>query len=196
MDALESGRVTLGELNLDLERRRALLFHSDDETRRRAEAFFSDAGVVTRREALERMRSALELAGDPRSGREHFAELCARCHRLGGQGEAVGPDLDAAAPTTPETLLHDFFDPTAATETGFVSYSVETRDGRLLSGLLRDETDTSLTLLAAGQEATEIPRDQIERLWTGGLSLMPEELEAGLDPQGIADLIAYVRDPR
>lgn len=195
MDALESGRVTLGELNLDLERRRQLLFWSDPGIRRRAEAFFSDAGVVTREEALARMRPALDLQGDPRAGRAHFAGLCARCHRYGGQGSAVGPDLEGAVHKSAETLLHDIVDPNAATETQWVSYSVETADGRILSGLLRDETDAGLAIVAAGGEVTEVSRDRIERLWTGGLSLMPEELETGLDPQGMADLLAYLRDP-
>jgi putative heme-binding domain-containing protein len=195
LDALEGGRVTLGELNLHLERRRALLVSPDPEIRRRAEAFFSDAGVVTREEALRKMRPALERAGDARAGRVHFEALCARCHRLGGLGVAIGPDLSHAVHKSPETLLHDIVDPNAATETTWVSYSVETVDGRILSGLLRDETDESLSILNAGGEITEVRRDRIQRLWTGGLSLMPEELEAGLEPGAMADLLAYLRDP-
>ena len=195
LDALESGRVTLGELNLDLERRRQLLFWSEPAIHRRAEALFSDAGVVTREEALAKMRPALALSGDPAAGRTHFADLCARCHRYGGQGTEVGPDLEGAVHKSDETLLHDLIDPNAATETQWVSYSVETDDGRILSGLLRDETDARLTIVGAGGEVWEVSRDRIERLWTGGLSFMPEELETGLDPQGMADLLAYLRDP-
>jgi putative heme-binding domain-containing protein len=150
---------------------------------------------VTRKQALERMRPALELAGDASAGRRHFTELCSRCHRLGGQGTSVGPDLEGAAHKSAETLLHDIVDPNAATETTWVSYSVETDDGRILSGLLRDETETSLGILMAGGETAEVQRNRIQRLWTGGLSLMPEELEAGLEPRAMADLLAYVRDP-
>jgi putative membrane-bound dehydrogenase-like protein len=193
--AVETGRVSLGELNLHLERRRALLRSRDEDVRRRAEALFSDAGVVTRAEALERMRPALTATGRPAAGRRHYRVLCARCHRLGEEGVPLGPDLHEVARKSPETLLHDIVDPNAAVETRDVSYSVETRDGRLLTGLLRNETDADLEIVAAGGEATRVRRDEIERLWTGGLSLMPEELELGLEPQDLADLLAYLRSP-
>ena len=195
LDGLEDGTVTLGELNLDLERRRALLWSPDESVRRRAGALFGDAGIVTRKEALVRMRPALELEGDAEAGRAVFGTLCARCHRIGGEGAELGPDLTDVSRKGAETLLHEIVDPNAAVETRYVSYTVETRDGRVLSGIVVDETDDRLTVREAGRD-TELRRAEIAKMWTGGLSAMPEELETGMEPQAMADLLAFLQQPR
>jgi hypothetical protein len=38
-----------------------------------------------------------------------------------------------------------------------------------------------------------VPRSRIEAISSTGLSLMPEGLEKGLQPQDFADLIAFIR---
>ena len=91
LDAIESGRIRLGEMNFDLERRRFLLRSPAPEIRRRARALFDDAGVVTRAAAIEAMRPALRLDGDAARGEALFLELCARCHRSGGAGGRARP---------------------------------------------------------------------------------------------------------
>ena len=65
-----------------------------------------------------------------------------------------------------------------------------------LSGILLNETDDRLTVLEAGGVETEVLRRDVVSLWTGGLSTMPEELEVGLELQALADLLAYLQEPR
>ena len=196
LTALEDGAVTLGELNLDLERRRALLHSPDARIRGRASELFSDAGVLTRADALAAMRPALELEGRPDAGRVVFEQLCARCHRVGGEGADLGPDLTEISRKSKETLLHEIVDPNAAVESRFVAYTVETRDGRILSGIVVNEADDRLTVREAGGRDTEVLRRDVERLWTDGLSAMPEQLETGMDRQAMADLLAFLQVPR
>lgn len=121
LDALENGRIRLGEMNFILERRRFLLRSPEPEIRLRAQALFDDAGVVTRAEALEAMRPALGLDGDPERGEALFLELCARCHRRGGAGSGPGPDLSGIGRKSAETLLHDILDPNAAVDASYVN---------------------------------------------------------------------------
>jgi len=193
LDAIEEGTVTLGELNLDLERRRALLRSPDEEVRERAGRLFSDKGVVTRAEALAAMRPALDLEGSPERGHAVFTRLCVRCHRVGGEGTDLGPDLTEISRKSAETLLHEIVDPNAAVEARFVGYTVETRDGRILSGILVGESDDRLSVREAGGRDTEVERRDIERLYTDGLSAMPEQLETGMDPREMADLLAFLQ---
>ena len=40
----------------------------------------------------------------------------------------------------------------------------------------------------------EIASDRIVDMWTGGLSMMPESLESGLDLQAFADLLEYLQE--
>ena len=192
LDAIESGRIGLGEMNFDLERRRFLLRSPEPEIRRRARALFDDAGVVTRADAIEAMRPALELDGDPERGEALFLELCARCHRSGGSGGGPGPDLSGIGRKSAETLLHDILDPNAAVDAAYVNYVVETVDGEVHSGLLAESAGGGVVLRAAEDLLIEVPAERVREVRSDGLSMMPEELEAGLAPGDMADLLAFL----
>ncbi len=192
LDALESGRIRVGEMNFILERRRFLLRSPEPEIRVRAQALFDDAGVVTRAEALEAMRPALGLDGDPERGEALFLELCARCHRSGGAGSGPGPDLSGIGRKSAETLLHDILDPNAAVDASYVNYVVETTDGEVHTGLLAESTGGGIVLRAAEDLLIEVPAERVREVRSDGLSMMPEELEAGLEPADMADLLAFL----
>ena len=192
LDALEDGRIRVGEMNFILERRRFLLRSPEPEIRLRAQALFDDAGVVTRAEALEAMRPALALDGDPERGEALFLELCARCHRSGGAGSGPGPDLSGIGRKSAETLLHDILDPNAAVDASYVNYVVETTDGEVHSGLLADSGEGGVALRAAEDLLIEVPAERVREIRSDGLSMMPEELEAGLEPADMADLLAFL----
>lgn len=192
LDAIESGRIGLGEMNFDLERRRFLLRSPEPEIRRRARVLFDDAGVVTRADAIEAMRPALELDGDPERGQGVFLELCARCHRSGGSGGGPGPDLSGIGRKSAETLLHDILDPNAAVDAAYVNYVVETVDGEVHSGLLAESGGGGIVLRAAEDLLIEVPAERVREVRSDGLSMMPEELEAGLAPGDMADLLAFL----
>ncbi len=192
LDALENGRIRVGEMNFDLERRRFLLRSPEPEIRLRARALFDDAGVVTRAGALEAMRPALGLDGDPERGEALFLELCARCHRSGGAGSGPGPDLSGIGRKSAETLLHDILDPNAAVDASYVNYVVETTDGEVHTGLLAESTGGGIVLRAAEDLLIEVPAERVREVRSDGLSMMPEELEAGLEPADMADLLAFL----
>ena len=193
LDAIESGRIRLGEMNFILERRRFLLRSPDPAIRRRAAALFDDAGVVSRPEALAAMRPALDLEGDPGRGEALFLDLCARCHRSGESGGGPGPELSGIGRKSAETLLHDILDPNAAVDTAYVNYIVETVEGEAFSGLLAASSGGGVVLRAAEDALIEVPGERIREVRSDGLSMMPEELEAGLEPAAMADLLAFLR---
>ena len=193
LDAIESGRIRLGEMNFILERRRFLLRSPDPAIRRRAAALFDDAGVVSRPEAMAAMRPALDLEGDPGRGEALFLDLCARCHRSGESGAGPGPDLSGIGRKSAETLLHDILDPNAAVDTGYVNYVVETVEGEAFSGLLAASSGGGVVLRAAEDALIEVPAERIREVRSDGLSMMPEELEADLEPAEMADLLAFLR---
>ena len=195
LSAIEDGKIALGQLNLHLERRRVLLRSRQPGIRERAEALFSDAGVVTRREALEKMRPALDLTGDAARGKEVFAELCLKCHSMGAEGGDLGPNLGEIYRKSSETLLHDILDPNAAVNNEFVSYTIELPDGDVVSGIVANETDLAVTIRDATGKLTTVARDEMAGMYSDGLSLMPEELEVDMDVQTMADLLAYLQRP-
>ncbi len=196
LTALEKKEVTPGELNFHLERLRTLLYWSDEKIQRRAQKLFTDAGVVTRKEALEKMRPALALQGDAQQGREVYRELCVKCHRLGEEGEDLGPNLTEIFRKSAESLLQEIVDPNAAVESKFLSHVIRTTDGEFITGIIVNETDADITICGAGGERKTVRRDQIAELSATGQSLMPEQLEDGMTPQTLANLLAFLMQPR
>jgi putative heme-binding domain-containing protein len=164
--------------------------------RERAKALFTDAGVVTRKEVLARMRPAITLEGDAEKGVAIFEERCAKCHQLGGAGASLGPNLTEIARKSRETILHDILDPNAAVDSQYVAFTVETADFEVLTGIVEEETQEAVTLRDANNEVITIAKDNIDKMTSGGLSIMPENLEEGLEPQDLANLLEHLLTPR
>ena len=112
---------------------------------------------------------------------------------MAGVGQDIGPNLASITDKRPEALLSAILDPSVAVETRFLVYTVLTKQGRVLSGLLATETASSITLTDVEGKQETILRHQIERLRASEKSLMPDGLEKNLVPQDVADLIAYLR---
>ena len=56
--------------------------------------------------------------------------------------------------------------------------------------------NNTITLREALGKETVFPKAEIEEMYTDGLSMMPEELEADMEPQTMADLLAFLLKPR
>ena len=92
-----------------------------------------------------------------------------------------------------EAILLHILVPEHEITPGFTAYTVTTKEGRVLTGLISSETATSLTLKQAlGKEET-ILRQDIEELSSSKLSLMPQGVEKTVNPQEFADLLSYLK---
>lgn len=140
--------------------------------------------------------SSAEKLGNATEGKRLFSEHCSACHQINGVGTNVGPDISDSRTKTPQALLTSILDPNAAIDASFVQYSVLTVDGRVLDGLLIGETAEEVTLQQKGGKRVAIPRDEIERLQTPGVSLMPEGFEQTLNPSQMSDLLSYLKNWR
>jgi putative membrane-bound dehydrogenase-like protein len=190
LDAVEQQKIRASELTASARTR--LLAGHDQEIRKRAEALLSAAHPSSRQQVLEQFKPALALKGDFNRGHVIFAKTCTACHQLQGEGNTVGADLTALTDRSPQALMIAILDPNAAVDGRFVDYVVELKDGRTLSGIIADESASGLTVVQANGIRDKVLRRDIERLRSTGLSLMPEGLEAGMTPNDLADLIAYV----
>lgn len=118
----------------------------------------------------------------------------ATCHRFGGAGTEVGPDLAAITDKSPKSLLAAILDPNQAVEPRFRLHQVLTGDGEAISGVLAAETAHSLTLISQDGRRHELIRADLEQVQVTAKSLMPEGIEKELDSQGVADVIAHLQD--
>jgi putative heme-binding domain-containing protein len=141
---------------------------------------------------IEKYQSALALKGDPMRGRKVFETTCAACHRAGGIGADVGPNLATIRQWNPGQVLINILDPNREVAPSFVGYLVETRDGRTLDGMIAEESAASLTLKRAGGVQEIVLRRDIAQLSGLKASLMPEGIEAAISVEQMADLIAFL----
>ena len=166
--------------------------HRDTKIRGQAIRLFGAPPASRRDDVVKAYLPALQLRGNPANGKRISLERCATCHRIGGQGHAVGPDLMSVKTAGKETLLVNILDPNREVAPRYLNYTVETKSGESISGLIASESSSSVTLRGPNEMETVVPRAQIERLQPSGQSLMPEGLEVGLTPQDMADLIEYL----
>lgn len=178
-------------VDLDPERRRQLL--DDPALKDRARELLSAAGPDDRTKVLDTYQAAADLAGDVGRGREVHKRVCATCHKAADQGLAVGPDLVTVAGRSPQDLIVHILDPNREVAPNYLNYNVEMTDGRVLSGMIADESATSLTLKRAESATDVLPRSQIEAIRSSGQSLMPEGLEKDMSAEQLADLIAFIK---
>jgi putative heme-binding domain-containing protein len=191
LDALESKAISASDL--EPTRQKQLLAHPLASVRGRAETILRGHARPDRNAVIAAFRPALSTAGDRANGKEVFGKACAACHRAEGQGFEVGPNLATVTGRTPEDLLIHVLDPNREVAPNYLNYAVETVDGLTLTGLIAEESANAVTLKRAGGATDLVPRNRIESIASTGLSLMPEELEAGLEPKNLADLISYIR---
>jgi putative heme-binding domain-containing protein len=190
LTAIEEGSVPSGAIAALS--RRQLTQHRDAEIRRRAQALF---GTVAgdRAKVYESYKDVVEMKSNAEHGRAVFRRECASCHRLDQDGFAVGPDLFGIRNQPKPAILLHILAPDHEITQGFAAYTVATRDGRVLTGLIGSETPTSITLKQPlGKEET-ILREQVDEISAGKQSLMPQGLEKSISRQEFADLLAYLK---
>ncbi len=134
--------------------------------------------------------------GDPRAGREIYRKVCATCHRLFDEGERTGPELTHANRKDRDYLLISIVDPGALVRKEYLSYVVHTTDGRVLTGLIAEQTPAAVTLIDPHNQRVAVPRNRIESMEESPTSFMPEGLLKDLRPQQLRDLFSYLQSDK
>jgi putative heme-binding domain-containing protein len=134
------------------------------------------------------------MAADVGHGRSLFVQKCAQCHRLFGEGAAIGPELTGAQRTSVDYLLQNIVDPSAAVPREYRVHTVVTKDGRLLNGVVPEETTRTVTLQSP-TERIVLDRGEIDEMKPTSVSMMPEGLLDALTAEERRDLIAYLSAP-
>ncbi len=191
LDAIAAGTVSIGDL--DPARLKLLADHADEGVRAKAAKLLASNQLGKRADVVEAYRGVLEAKGDATQGKQVFTKICAACHRVGGVGHEIGPNLAAMKARGPEAILVNVLDPNREVNPQYLSYSVRLLDGRTLTGMIAAETATGVTLRRADNLSDNVLRIDIDQLKSTGQSLMPEGLERQIDRQQMADLLEYLK---
>jgi len=176
-------------------RQTQLLENPDAKIRDLAKTLLANrATSEDRQKVLERYRASLILKPDAKRGKEVFELQCMKCHQLNGMGSAVGPDLAALQNRPDESLLIDILDPSSTITVGYKAYQLLTKNGKVYTGTLAEETATSVTLRREKGEQDVILRRDIDTMTASAKSLMPDGMEKEISLQDMANLIGYLRE--
>lgn len=190
LTAMQKGG-TVSRNQLPLANRQVLLHSKNVDIQQLAKAIWN-TDSSDRAAVVKKYRVALTLAGDPVHGRRIWEKNCIVCHYFRGEGVNVGPNLSVLTDKTPEDFLVAILDPNDAVEPRFTAYNIDTKDGRSITGIMKAETATTMTVALAGGNMETVLRSDVEEIRASGRSLMPEGLEQNMTPQDLANLIAYL----
>ncbi|WP_417850863.1 neutral/alkaline non-lysosomal ceramidase N-terminal domain-containing protein [Thalassoglobus sp.] len=192
LEALEQNVILTNDMNAATAD--ALKNHRNKEVQDRFAKLTASHGMTsTRLELVTAYNSALSLKGDIENGKKQFTKTCSTCHRHNEIGNDFGPKLSSLLKKSDEYILTSIIDPNAAAESKYRGYSIVTHNGKVYSGLILEETATSLKLIRPDGKSETILRSEIEEMVNTGRSFMPEGLEKDLKPQDIADIISFLR---
>ncbi len=136
--------------------------------------------------------------GDPARGEKLFRRadmVCLKCHAIGGAGGQVGPDLvSIGASAQVDYLIESLLLPSKAIKENYNSLVVETKQGKVFTGIKARETPRELVLRNAEDQEVVIPTNQIDSRENSKKSLMPEGLADALTHSELVDLIRFLSE--
>jgi putative membrane-bound dehydrogenase-like protein len=153
--------------------------------------------VASEERAFTRYRGLLNDAtlarADAANGKAVYERTCGACHKLNGEGGAIGPDLTGSNRTNIEYLLFNVLNPNGEVQDAYKAVVITTRDGRTFSGTVASETDRQVTLRVVDRDAVAINKADIQSRETTNVSMMPVGLFDALTDREVIDLVGYLR---
>jgi putative heme-binding domain-containing protein len=195
LDAMEKGRVPRRDLSPFVARQ--LLGFNDRRVAERLNAVWGSIRPAAKdRTALMEKYKALATPqqfkkADRAHGRMVFSRNCANCHTLFDDGGKIGPDLTGSQRANPEYVLTKVLDPNAVVARDYQVTAVVTADGRAFNGIVKEETDKTLTLQTP-TEVVRLAKADVEERKRMEVSMMPEGLLAPMSETEVRDLLAYL----
>jgi putative membrane-bound dehydrogenase-like protein len=155
-----------------------------------------NADAAKQRAKIDELLTGIS-SGDVRRGQLVFHSekaACFACHAIGYRGGKIGPDLTKVGQIRSERdLLEAIVYPSASFIRSYEPVVVATADGKVVNGLLRDETSQEVLLVTGANQEARIPRADIEEIRPSTVSIMPAGLDQQLTTQELADLVAFLK---
>ena len=148
-----------------------------------------------RRKAIERLvqayRQAPLWAYSAEAGRTHFEKICAACHDPKEPDDRIAPAITGIRRKGIGYIVENIVDPNAVIGRDFLATIFHLADGRVVTGLVQRQTDSSITIRTATEEVT-VARDDIEASKLSEKSFMPEGLLDPLSERQRIELLKYL----
>lgn len=166
-------------------------------------AAVSPTSVPAETSATKSESSSLEggLVGDAEKGKALFFDSsndtrCAACHKSGGAGASVGPELRGVKAKTVKDLFIDIVLPSVHVSPDKPFLSIKTKDGEQIQGVKSEESASHIKLYDIGSLPAvlrNLPKEQIQRLDIQNRSAMPANYGEMYTVKQLLDIIAFLK---
>jgi putative heme-binding domain-containing protein len=141
------------------------------------------------------------LLGDAEKGKALFFDSsndwhCAACHRVGGAGASVGPELSGVKSKTVKDLFIDIVIPSARLSPDRPFLSITTKSGEQIQAVKSEESPSHIRLYDIGSLPAvlrNLPKDQIQKLDIQSRSAMPAKYGEMYTVKQLLDIIAFLK---
>ena len=163
--------------------------HKDEKVRIQAAGYFDN----DKEGKTYSVSSIQALQKDRSRGGDVFSRHCTACHKLGGKGASIGPDLTGIKAKFDRTALLDaILQPSAGIVFGYEAWTITLTDGQSLFGFLLADGDRTITIRDLAGKNHVIETALIRSRKKQEKSLMPQPDALGLTEQDIADVAEYL----
>ncbi|VTT99818.1 membrane-bound dehydrogenase domain protein : Putative membrane-bound dehydrogenase OS=Singulisphaera acidiphila (strain ATCC BAA-1392 / DSM 18658 / VKM B-2454 / MOB10) GN=Sinac_5736 PE=4 SV=1: Cytochrom_C [Gemmataceae bacterium] len=196
LDAVEKKDVPRADIPVTTARQIHAL--NDKALSTRLETVWGKIGVASKERAAltkkwkELLTEDTLAKANASNGRALFAKHCGACHKMFGEGQAVGPELTGSQRTSLDYVLENVLDPSAVVPREFQMVNFATADDRVISGIVLRETKDAVTVRTTN-DTVVLPAADIAARKQTNVSIMPDGLLDQMKPDEVRDLIAFLR---
>lgn len=152
--------------------------------------------ALTDTQAWLQALEAVPVPADPENGRRifHHGRLanCSHCHRHGGRGNVVGPDLSSLGNKQDRTwLMKSILEPSREMAPEYQPRTIILNDGRTFTGI-RLRSYIKETIRDANGQNRTFDRSDVEAMVESPVSFMPSGLVHSLTDRELKDLLAFL----
>jgi putative heme-binding domain-containing protein len=134
---------------------------------------------------------AMNMPADAIKGKTIFETNCISCHKIGGKGADIGPDLSLIKKKfDKKSMLDAIINPSASLAFGYEPWMISTQSGSYYGFLMADAKQIILKDLT-GKRNNIKASDVTSRVQQKN-SLMPEPTSMGLKEKDLSDLTGYL----
>jgi putative heme-binding domain-containing protein len=132
-------------------------------------------------------------AYDASAGQKLYQQHCANCHQQSKESVALAPALGGSGAKGVAYLVENIVDPNAVVGRDFQARLILTTEGRVVTGLVMEQTPTAVTVRTATATET-ISADEIEEIRISDQSFMPGGLLDNLEERQKIELMKYLME--
>jgi putative membrane-bound dehydrogenase-like protein len=133
------------------------------------------------------------MKGDPAKGIQMYAQNCAVCHQVNGEGIDFGPKLsEIGSKLSKEGQYLAILHPDAGIGFGYEGFEIKLKDGSTMTGIVTSKTETDIILKMPGGTTQNLKTSNVVSIKQLPNSLMPTGLQENMSTQELVDLVEYL----